>query len=71
MQQHPHGGRPDHHSPQPFTLDIAALAALDAEPELRASYEEELKQRLRDAYPERDGTVLMPFRRVFAVARVG
>lgn len=47
------------------------LAALDAEPELRASYEEELKQRLRDAYPARDGTVLMPFRRVFAVARVG
>lgn len=30
QQQHPHGGRPDHHSPQPFTLDIAALAALDA-----------------------------------------
>ena len=22
--------RPDHHSPHPFTLDIAALAALDA-----------------------------------------
>lgn len=47
-----------------------ALQALEAEPELRTSYEAELKRRLREAYPERDGVVLMPFRREFVVARV-
>ncbi|RNL78321.1 methyltransferase domain-containing protein [Nocardioides marmorisolisilvae] len=47
------------------------LEALDAEPELRASYEAELKRRLREAYPEEDGRVLMPFRGEFVVARVG
>ncbi|ROR90027.1 methyltransferase domain-containing protein [Nocardioides aurantiacus] len=36
---------------------------------LRGEFEEELKQQLRAAYPERDGVVVMPFRRVFAVAR--
>ncbi|MFL6105983.1 MAG: methyltransferase domain-containing protein [Marmoricola sp.] len=46
------------------------LEALDAEPELRASYEEELRRRLREAYPERDGIVLMPFKREFVVAQV-
>lgn len=46
------------------------LLALEAEPELRAAYEVELKRRLRQAYPERDGVVLMPFRREFVVARV-
>jgi len=46
------------------------LLALDAEPDLRASYEAELKLRLRAAYPWRDGVVLMPFRREFVVARV-
>ena len=46
------------------------LLALDAQPELRASYEAELKRRLRKAYPERDGVVLMPFRREFVVARI-
>jgi len=46
------------------------LLALDAVPELRSSYEAELKRRLREAYPERDGIVLMPFRREFVVARV-
>jgi trans-aconitate 2-methyltransferase len=46
------------------------LLALEAEPELRASYEAELKRRLREAYPEHDGVVLMPFRREFVVARV-
>lgn len=35
-------------------------------------FEEEFKARLAAAYPARaDGTVLLPFRRVFAVARVG
>ena len=40
--------------------------------ELRPSFEEEFKRRLAAAYPIRaDGTVLLPFRRVFAVAQVG
>ncbi len=38
--------------------------------ELRASFEDEFRQRLRRAYPERDGVVVFPFRRVFVVARV-
>jgi trans-aconitate 2-methyltransferase len=36
---------------------------------LRAEFEAELKRRLRDAYPEHGGAVVMPFRRVFVVAR--
>jgi len=43
------------------------LQALPAE--LRPAFEEELKARLRAAYPEQDGAVVLPFRRVFAVAR--
>ncbi|KQT94049.1 trans-aconitate methyltransferase [Marmoricola sp. Leaf446] len=39
--------------------------------DLRTAFEDELKQQLRAAYPERDGVVVMPFRRVFAVARRG
>ena len=48
-----------------------ARPTLQALPEdLRTSYEEEFKRRLAAAYPVRaDGTVLLPFRRVFAVAR--
>ncbi len=39
--------------------------------DLRPDFEAEFKRRLAAAYPVRaDGTVLMPFRRVFAVARV-
>lgn len=38
-------------------------------PGLREQFEEELKEQLRAAYPERDGVVVMPFRRVFVVAR--
>jgi trans-aconitate 2-methyltransferase len=38
--------------------------------DLRAAFEEEFKRRLRAAYPERDGRVVLPFRRIFAVARV-
>ena len=40
-------------------------------PDLRADFEEEFKARLREAYPERAGVVVLPFRRVFVVARVG
>ena len=43
------------------------LQALPAD--LRPAFEEEFKRRLREAYPERDGVVTMPFRRVFVVAR--
>nr|WP_202388364.1 methyltransferase domain-containing protein [Nocardioides flavescens] len=45
------------------------LEALGEGP-LRAAFEEEFKRRLAAAYPTREGgTVLLPFRRVFAVAR--
>ncbi len=38
--------------------------------ELRAPFEAEFRRRLAAAYPERaDGSVLLPFRRVFVVAR--
>jgi trans-aconitate 2-methyltransferase len=36
--------------------------------DVRGSFEEEFKRRLRQAYPERDGVVVLPFRRVFVVA---
>jgi len=39
-------------------------------PELRESFTEELKRRLRAAYPPGDRGVVLPFRRVFAVAQV-
>lgn len=38
---------------------------------LREEFEEEFRARLRTAYPRREYGVLLPFRRVFAVARVG
>ena len=44
------------------------LQALPAD--LRAQYEQEFKRRLREAYPEEQGAVVMPFRRVFVVAQV-
>jgi trans-aconitate 2-methyltransferase len=48
-----------------------ARPTLQALPDdLRASFEEEFKRRLRSAYPERDGRVVLPFRRIFVVARV-
>ncbi len=49
-----------------------ARPTLQALPDdLRASFEVEFKRRLAAAYPVRgDGTVLLPFRRVFAVAQV-
>jgi trans-aconitate 2-methyltransferase len=48
-----------------------ARPTLQALPDdLRASYQAEFKRRLAAAYPVRDdGTVLLPFRRVFAVAQ--
>jgi trans-aconitate 2-methyltransferase len=50
-----------------------ARPTLQALPDdLRAEFEREFRRRLAAAYPVRaDGTVLLPFRRVFAVARVG
>jgi len=36
---------------------------------LRADFEAELKRRLREAYPSRDGRVVLPFRRIFVVTQ--
>jgi trans-aconitate 2-methyltransferase len=47
-----------------------ARPTLQALPDdLRPAFEEEFKRRLRSAYPARDGAVVLPFRRVFVVAR--
>ena len=49
----------------------SARPTLDALPaEVRAQFEAEFKSRLNDAYRVEDGTVVLPFRRVFVVARV-
>ncbi len=49
-----------------------ARPTLEALPgELRAEFEAEFRRRLRAAYPSRDGRVVLPFRRVFVVARRG
>jgi trans-aconitate 2-methyltransferase len=40
-------------------------------PGLREDFEEEFKARLRAAYPSHDYGVVLPFRRIFVVARVG
>lgn len=40
------------------------------EPPLREQFATELKQRLRSAYPDEGDGVVLPFRRVFVVARV-
>jgi trans-aconitate 2-methyltransferase len=48
-----------------------ARPTLQALPDdLRPRFEEEFKRRLRAAYPDRDGRVVLPFRRVFVVASV-
>ena len=48
-----------------------ARPTLQALPDrLRPAFEEEFKRRLRAAYPDHDGRVVLPFRRVFVVARV-
>jgi trans-aconitate 2-methyltransferase len=47
-----------------------ARPTLEALPtDLRPPFEAEFKRRLRAAYPARDGSVVLPFRRVFVVAR--
>lgn len=47
-----------------------ARPTLQALPDdLRAGFEREFKARLREAYPARDGRVVLPFRRIFVVAR--
>jgi trans-aconitate 2-methyltransferase len=48
-----------------------ARPTLQALPDdLRPEFEAEFRRRLREAYPERDGRVVLPFRRIFVVARV-
>ena len=48
-----------------------ARPTLQALPDdLRGRFEEEFKRRLRAAYPDQDGRVVLPFRRVFVVAQV-
>ncbi len=60
--------------PDPVFTWVAATSSgptIRALPEeLRPAFEAELRRRLRAAYPETDGQVMLPFRRVFAVARV-
>ena len=40
----------------------------DADPGLRAGFEQEFKRRLRAAYPQHAYGVVLPFRRVFVAA---
>jgi trans-aconitate 2-methyltransferase len=48
-----------------------ARPTLQALPDdLRPGFEEEFKRRLAEAYPDHDGRVVLPFRRVFVVAQV-
>ena len=48
-----------------------ARPTLQALPDdLRPAFEEEFRRRLRAAYPERHGHVVLPFRRIFVVASV-
>jgi trans-aconitate 2-methyltransferase len=47
-----------------------ARPTLQALPDdLRPGFEAEFKRRLRKAYPEREGRVVLPFRRIFVVGR--
>jgi trans-aconitate 2-methyltransferase len=47
------------------------LQALEAaDPALRSRFEDEFKRRLRAAYPDTGHGVVLPFRRVFVVARL-
>ena len=48
-----------------------ARPTLQALPDdVRPAFEDEFRRRLRAAYPEKDGRVVLPFRRIFVVARV-
>jgi trans-aconitate 2-methyltransferase len=54
-----------------WVATTSARPTLDAlPPEVRGRFEAEFKGRLNEAYPVQDGTVVLPFRRVFVVARV-
>ena len=54
-----------------WVASTSARPTLDALPaEVRTQFEDEFKQRLHEAYPVQNGTVVLPFRRVFVVARV-
>jgi len=54
-----------------WVTGTGARPTLQALPDdLRERFAEEFRARLRQAYPERDGRVVLPFRRVFAVAQV-
>jgi len=59
-------------SPDPVFTWVSGTGArptLQALPDdLRPEFEAEFKRRLREAYPERDGRVVLPFRRVFVVS---
>lgn len=53
-----------------WTSGTAARPVLQAlPPDLRATFEKEYAAALREAYPDHDGHVVMPYRRVFAVAQ--
>lgn len=60
------------HDPDPVFTWVSGTGArptLQALPhDLRPAFEDELKRRLRAAYPARGHRVVLPFRRVFAVA---
>ncbi len=60
------------HGPDPVFAWVSGTGArptLQALPaDLRARFEEEFRLRLREAYPDRGHGVVLPFRRVFAVA---
>ena len=54
-----------------WVATTSARPILDALPvDLRPTFEREFKRRLHEAYPSQNGTVVLPFRRVFVVARV-
>ncbi|MFL6089748.1 MAG: methyltransferase domain-containing protein [Aeromicrobium sp.] len=54
-----------------WVASTSARPTLDAlPPEVREGFETEFKAQLSAAYPPRKGTVVLPFRRVFVVARV-
>ena len=53
-----------------WVSSTGALPTLQSLPEgLRESFADEFRRRLRAAYPDRDGRVVLPFRRVFMVAQ--
>jgi len=64
----------DRDDPDPVFTWVSGTGAgptLQALPDdLRPAFEEEFRRRLRAAYPAHDHGVVLPFRRVFAVARV-